>query len=325
MKCPLCQNIALLRYKNMKGYIEDSAFDIYECSFCNATFSDPLKSDEKIYNYIYKQAKKVPGYERYYRYAELVKRVSNPLWYLCNSESVYWSVKEALDKNFKKQKDIDILEVGSGLGYLTYSLNKAGYKTTGIDISEEAVLKAKKRYGDFYKVEDIFELVKTNNIKYNCVIMTEIVEHVEDPKKFIGACLGLLKEGGKLIVTTPNKSASPLGTIWQSDVPPVHLWFLAEESVSKIAESFGRKCEFVDFTRYTKMFYTPFSAQTMDQIQLEVPKLAKDGYLIAERKDHGIKSLIFGLKGRYWLSYIKRRLKNKLISNRTATLCAVIS
>lgn len=51
-KCGLCRGNALLRYEKMKGYIEGSFFDVYECSSCNATFVDPLKSDEKIYDYM---------------------------------------------------------------------------------------------------------------------------------------------------------------------------------------------------------------------------------------------------------------------------------
>jgi len=323
-KCALCDNDALLIYKKMKGYIEGSHFDIYECTFCNASFVDPLKSDPKIYNYIYEQSDKVPGYERYFRFTNLVKKVKNPLWYLCNAESVYWSVKEALDKNFQKQKDISILEIGSGLGYLTYSLNKAGYKITGVDISKEAVLKAKECYGNFYEAGDIFELAKSKIKKYDCVIMTEIIEHVESPKSFIGACLSLLKEGGKLIVTTPNKSAAPIGTIWQGDIPAVHLWFFAEESISKIAESFGKKCEFIDFTEYSKKFYSPDHISTMVEIQSEAPRLTIEGKIFPGREMSEIKSL-FGLKARYWMSYIRRRLKTKTISKRTINLCAIIS
>jgi SAM-dependent methyltransferase len=324
-RCSLCNSLAKLEYQNMKGYIENSRFDIYSCTVCEASFADPLKSDEKIYNYIYKQAERVPGYERYFRFSKLAKKVINPLWYLCNAEGVYWSVREALQKNFQEQKNISILEVGSGLGYLTYSLNTAGYKTTGVDISEDAILKAKKYYGDFYEVGNIFKLAEARIKKYDCVIMTEIVEHVEDPRGFIQACLSLLKSGGKLILTTPNKSATPAGTIWQGDIPSVHLWFLAEKSILKMAESLGRRCEFIDFTEYSRMYYTPSRVYSMDEIQSEAPRLSKNGQIFPGREAGRIKSFFFGLKVRYWLSYIRRRLKVKQVSHRTINLCAVLS
>lgn len=323
--CPLCSAEAVLRYRGMKGYIEDFYFDVYECSSCEASFVDPLKTDEKVYNYIYEQADKMPGYERYYRYSELVKKVKDPLWYLCNAESVYWSVKKALEENYNGRKDLSILEIGSGLGYLTYSLNRAGYKTVGIDVSKEAAAKACKKYGNFYESGDLFEIARTRKGTYDCVIMTEIIEHVEDPKAFIGACLSLLRKEGKLIVTTPNKSAAPAESIWQSDIPPVHLWFLSEKSMSAIAKDFGKKCSFIDFTEYTKKFYGPAYESSMEQIQAGLPRIMKNGKIVPGREADNIKSVLFGIKGRYWLSYIRRRLKTKIVSRRTTTLCAVFA
>jgi SAM-dependent methyltransferase len=323
--CTLCGGKSKLRYEKMKGYIEDSFFDVYECSSCDATFVDPLKSDEKIYEYIYKQVEIVPGYERYFRYSELIKKVSNPLKLLCDSEGVYWSVKEALDLNFSQKNNFSILEIGSGLGYLTYSLHKAGYNITGLDISVDAVKQANEKYGQFYEAGDLFVLAEDKKGTYDCVIMTEIIEHVEDPKAFIKAALSLLKEGGKLIVTTPNKSDAPKGTIWQSDFPPVHLWFLSEESMEKLAASLGKKCEFIDFTPYTKKFFGPHYEASIEQIQVGLPRLTKDGRVRPGTEASHTKTKMFGLRGRFFLSYLRRRIKPKTVSKRTTTLCAVIS
>jgi SAM-dependent methyltransferase len=309
----------------MKGYIENSFFDVYECPNCNASFVDPLQSDGKVYEYIYKQVKVIPGYERYYRYAELVRNVRNPLWYLCNSESVYWAVQEALITCFPRRQDVNILEIGSGLGYLTYSLNKAGYNTTGLDISEDAVRQAKERYGNYYQSGDLFVLSANPQNTYDCIVMTELIEHVENPTAFIKAALSLLKKGGILIVTTPNKSAASQDTIWQSDFPPVHLWFFAEKSITYMANKLGKKCEFVDFTKYTKKFYGPSYTDSIEHIQRGLPRLTKDGSIWPGTEADQTKTFIFGLKGRYYLSYIRRRLKRKEISTRTTTLCAIIS
>lgn len=324
-KCPLCGAEATLVYEQMKGYIEGVFYDIYECSFCEATSVDPLKSDEKIYEYIYNQANNVPGYERYYRYAQLVEKVRDPLSLLSNSESVYWSVREVLTKDFPQKENVSVLEIGSGLGYLTYSLNKSGYKTTGLDISKDAVAQANKRYGNYYEAGDLFVWSKSKRSKYDCVIMTEIIEHLEDPKSFVKVALSLLKSGGKLIVTTPNKTTAPKPVIWQSDIPPVHLWFFSEESMKYIARDVGRKCDFVDFTEYTKKFYGPSYGASIEQIQVGLPRLSKDGTIFPGRESNNIKTTLFGLRGRYWLSYIRRRFKRKTISSRTTTLSAIFS
>ena len=42
------------------------------------------------------------------------------------------------------------MEVGCGLGYLTYALDKSQFNVTGIDISNKAIELAIKRFGNLY-------------------------------------------------------------------------------------------------------------------------------------------------------------------------------
>lgn len=321
--CPFCNGEAKLAYVGMKGYVEGEHFDIYVCGTCGVSSVDPLKTDEEVYEYIYKQAEIMPGYERYHRYAQLVKKVRNPLALLSNSESVYWSVAQSLKQYFPGSTNVSILEIGSGLGYLTYALNKAGYSAKGIDISEDAVSKANKRYGNYYEYKNLFKIIEENE-RYDCVIMTEVIEHVEDPVSFIGAALKLLKSEGKLIVTTPNKNATQQGTVWHSDFPPVHLWFFTEESVKHIADKFSKKCEFLDFSEYSKKFYSPMYTGTIEDIQRNVPRLDREGVIMPNMIMKDTKTKMFGLYGRYLLSYIRRRLKRKTVNTKSTTMCAVI-
>ncbi|MCW3109392.1 MAG: hypothetical protein JWQ09_3898 [Segetibacter sp.] len=324
LQCVLCNGVANRTFEGLKGYSEGMLFDVYECGSCLATFVDPLKVDSQLYNDIYRQVEKMPGYERYYRYSKLVKQFNNPLKMLADSESVYWAVQETLRKQFPT-KNISVLEIASGLGYLTYSLNKAGYKATGLDISKEAVQAANTRYGDYYEAGDLFVVAKNSTKKYDCVIMTELIEHVESPKAFVEAALSLLKEGGRLILSTPNKNIAPRGTVWQSDVPPVHLWWLAEESVSKLASTLGRKCEFVDFTEYTKKFYEDKAVVPIERINAFLPRMDKENNLLLRFEDRSFKARYMSPKLRYVLSYIRRRLKVKQTTSRSSTMCVVLS
>ena len=51
-------------------------------------------------------------------------------------------------------------------------------------------------------VADVFELpIKANSI--DCIVASEIIEHVPDPKRFIACLFEVLKPGGKIIITTP--------------------------------------------------------------------------------------------------------------------------
>ncbi len=321
--CPICEGGTKQVYVGFKGYIEHSVYDLYECKNCEASFCHPMKSDHKVYDYIYSQASIIPGYERYVRYSKLVQQVRNPLDALSNAENTYWSIREAL-KTYFPSTNITIAEIGSGLGYLTYSLNKAGYNTKGIDISSEAVAKANQTYGNYYESGDILLLSDTHKDKFDCVIMTELIEHVENPKAFIIAALGMLKEGGKLIITTPNKSWTPKEYIWGSDVPPIHLWWFSEKSITMLADSLSKQCALIDFTGFTSKFYEPLWYPTISDLQSDVPKISVSGEYIGKEQVVNAKSKFLSIKVRYILSYLRRRLKRKHATSRASTMCAVI-
>jgi len=259
--CLLCGKKAHLRHSNYPGYKEPQIFQIYHCAHCNTAFSMPRFVDtNEVYNLIYTKSDVVPGYNRYWEYSQHVKSTDTPLNYLVEKEDTYWSVREALIHNtVSNKKEENILEIGSGLGYLTYSLRKAGYNVCGLDISETAVELATKNFGNFFTAGDLFKYSKENKNKYDVIILTEVIEHVESPILFLEAALDLLKKGGKAIITTPNKSLYPSDILWESDFPPVHCWWFSEYSMEYIANKLKVELSFIDFTNfYKKPFWVNF-------------------------------------------------------------------
>jgi len=153
--CLLCGNDAKLQNNECPGYQKPDTFKIYHCSNCNTSFSLPRINDSKVYDYIYKNGPLVPGYDRYWKYAKKVKTESNPLNFLAKSEETYWGVNEALKQIVSNKEDKSILEIGSGLGYLTYSLKQANYNVVGLDISQTAIDQANATFGNYYVCADL--------------------------------------------------------------------------------------------------------------------------------------------------------------------------
>jgi len=87
-----------------------------------------------------------------------------------------------------------------------------------VDISSKAIAWAREHYGPYYAEKTLGDL-KAQATRYDMVIMNQLIEHLPDVHPFLDEALGLLTEGGELIVTTPNKSAYP-GAIWETDLPP---------------------------------------------------------------------------------------------------------
>src|SRR5262249_24949038 len=159
-----------------------------------------------------------PGYSRYSYFQAEVARQKKPLQWLGDQEPAYWFIRRELEK---LPRSASILEIGSGLGYLTFSIRKSGYDIVGIDISDQAVANARALFGDIYARKNLFALA-AEPARYDLVILTEVIEHVSDPIAFLKAAAAVLNPGGAILMTTPNKSVSTLDACWETENPPVH-------------------------------------------------------------------------------------------------------
>jgi len=171
---------------------------------------------------------------------------------LAESEEPYWAVKSALSKLEIPKKELRVLEVGCGLGYLTYALIKEGYNATGLDISQNAIDEAIKTYGNYYICANVMDYTDQNKKLFDVVILTEVIEHVEEPIIFLKSLTNLLSKRGIIILTTPNKTIFPTNNIWKTDLPPIHLWWFSEDSMQYIANKINANIHFIDFTNYYK-------------------------------------------------------------------------
>jgi SAM-dependent methyltransferase len=278
--CLLCGGNAVLRDENRQGYQAPEIFRIYECLDCNTSFSLPRVETVTLYENIYKNGSDVPGYDRYWKYMKAVKKASKPLEYLAEVEDIYWSVKEALNSLVKEKKAIKILEIGSGLGYLTYSLIDAGYNVLGLDISQTAVTQANEIFGNHYICTDLFEYAQLHSESYDIVILSEVIEHVDKPLDFVDSILKLLKHGGSAIITTPNKSLFPSDIIWNTENPPVHCWWFSEDSMKFIAKSYQVSIDFINLEGFYKKKYTSYNLDKIRSAPQMPPILDENGNLI---------------------------------------------
>ncbi len=94
------------------------------------------------------------------------------------------------------------LEVGCGAGDLLHSLARLGYRGIGIDISPDAVEAARELHlGENVKVMriDVAELQE----KFDAVIASEVIEHIEDDVAFLSLLKERITDNGWLLLTVP--------------------------------------------------------------------------------------------------------------------------
>jgi SAM-dependent methyltransferase len=191
------------------------------------------------------------------------------LQWLAHTEAPYWSSIEIISKLGMQRKDIKILEIGSGMGYFTYALNKAGYNAVGVDNSVSGVAEAQRIFGDYYLCVDIADYAKQHAEEYDIVFSTETIEHVDDALSFLKNAALCCKSanhagGGKIIVTTPNKSIYPVETVWHTTNPPFHVWWFSETSIRYMAEQINANVSFMDWTAYHAQKYCAIRVNPKD-------------------------------------------------------------
>jgi len=99
-----------------------------------------------------------------------------------------------------------VLDVGCGNGIISRGIGSKGFRVHGIDISEKAVEKARE-LNVFPNVT--FDVISAEQLvadgkKYQAVICSEVLEHLNHPEKLLYTLYQSLTDDGILIVTVPN-------------------------------------------------------------------------------------------------------------------------
>jgi 2-polyprenyl-3-methyl-5-hydroxy-6-metoxy-1,4-benzoquinol methylase len=324
--CALCGAIASRAYAGHPGYQLPSRYDIWACARCDTKFAEPLAVDGRVYDLIYRYIEHVRGYARYARYARAVVHEQDPLGYLADEEDSYWAIAEFLGEQHNNSGEI--IEVGSGLGYLTYAISRRGYNIRGIDISEVAVANAARRFGDLYERSDLLAIAAERVGRYEAVIMTELVEHVPEVETLLAAALRIVRPDGHVVVTTPNKSASPDHALWDTDSPPVHLWWFSETSMRTLAARLGADVRFIDFTAYNRTHLNEIEEGIEMAGPSVPPAFDEQGQLIIRPNPFKppIRRAFFALGlDRIRQAFERRRAAAQPESPRRKTLCAIFT
>jgi SAM-dependent methyltransferase len=240
VNCPTCDEPGTTVSGRFDGYIEGYQVAIVECGRCGLRYADRLDVPGTLYESIYRHAAVLPGYDRYARYARAVTRSADPLATLAGAELPY---RFAADAVKLLPGDATVIDLGCGEGYLTYALRRAGFSCVGVDLSQTVVDRARRRFGhdDWFATPD--ELAES---RADLVIALELIEHVPDPVGFLRDAKGLLRDGGTIVMTTPNRDASPADAIWDTDLPPVHLLWFGQKAITEVARMAGCDVAFLD-------------------------------------------------------------------------------
>mmetsp|Transcript_18085 Transcript_18085/g.45420 ORF Transcript_18085/g.45420 Transcript_18085/m.45420 type:complete len:357 (+) Transcript_18085:127-1197(+) len=188
-------------------------------------------------------------------------------------------IRQNLCAHFRLDPDVPeplegltVADVGCGGGLLTESLARMGATVTGIDATERNIRIARLHAAADplvagrvqYEAATVEELVAAGR-QFDAVMCLEVVEHVRNPDEFCAGLGDLTKMGGKLVMSTMNRTplayvVAIVGAEYITGLVPrgTHDWerFVTPEELTLMVEGGG-----LELAQMAGMTYNPLSGR----------------------------------------------------------------
>jgi 2-polyprenyl-3-methyl-5-hydroxy-6-metoxy-1,4-benzoquinol methylase len=157
-------------------------------------------------------------------------------------------------KYLRRQKPGKILDLGCGMGWFMSVLSKKWNKV-GVDCSKFALKNASNFC--YTILSDVLSYTKKCNEKYDYILMSHVIEHLDNPVLVIKNLKKLLKKNGQLILETPDFD-SPAARLFNNRfrllIDPTHISLFTLDSLSRLLRDSGYKINDIIFP----YFKTPY-------------------------------------------------------------------
>jgi 2-polyprenyl-3-methyl-5-hydroxy-6-metoxy-1,4-benzoquinol methylase len=229
VKCPICYTE--VEERNFKEtYVSpynNQEYKRYECPNCDVHWWEPLKTIPEFYE------------------SEVFEV------YIAFHEGVVARLREhhkAFFKYFPSNVRGRLLDVGCGDGRFLKHAKEQGFEVWGIDFDKKSVENVKRSLGIdtvfATSLEEFHKYAKEKNLKFDVITFFEVLEHQDKPREFLDIVKGLLKEGGYIAGSVPNRDRLFVEIEWKyfhGDYPPHHFLRFSKSSLEKALNFSGFK------------------------------------------------------------------------------------
>jgi SAM-dependent methyltransferase len=196
-------------------------YEMRECEHCTLVFADPMRPGDVPF---YEWVSRFPTYHADARWE--------------------WS---AMRRLLERRKSVQLLELGCGDGRFLASLADLKHvDAMGIDLSDVSIARA-RALGLKVRLATIDDIFGSNE-RFDTIVMTHVLEHVESPLAVIENCKRLLHQGGEIMFSVPYSPTSrEYLRLDVMNLPPHHLtrWNMASlrrlADISKLKFSYGMR------------------------------------------------------------------------------------
>ncbi len=130
-----------------------------------------------------------------------------------------------------------LLEVGCGHGDFLLRAVARGYRATGVEFSASACDTARTGVGDGATIiEAHTDDLSAAGGNYDVCVLSDVIEHVRDPRALLARAHRLLRPGGVLLLAAPSLDSLParlLRNRW-AQFRPEHLWYFKSATLETL-------------------------------------------------------------------------------------------
>ncbi len=301
LRCPVCQS-----EKDERSYIEtyvssfnNQEYKLYHCETCDLQWWEPLKIIPEFYE--------MEGDEGYkIRHLGLIEEIGE------NHKMFF---------KYIPLKSGRLLDVGCGDGVFLKEAQKAGFEVWGIDFDSKSIKVCQEKWGlkntFVMSPQEFADFCQKEGLKFDVITFFEVLEHQDKPVEFLEAIKSMLKPGGYIAGSVPNRESwleEIAGRkLYKGDFPPNHFLRFSKTALVNFYKRVGFTDVFVEATPvkttevvpYFQALITGNNINKLFRKAITTHELAGEGTTIFRELPAWRKVVFKGLKGiRFFIFFI---------------------
>ncbi len=301
LRCPVCQS-----EKDESSYIEtyvssfnNQEYKLYHCKTCDLQWWQPLKIIPEFY--------------------ELEGSEGSKIRHLAINEKI--GENHRMFFKYIPLKSGRLLDVGCGDGVFLKEAQKAGFEVWGIDFDSKSIKVCQEKWGlkntFAMSPQEFAEFCQKEGLKFDVITFFEVLEHQDKPVEFLEAIKSMLKPGGYIAGSVPNRESwleEITGRkLYKWDFPPHHFLRFSKVALGNFYKRMGFTDVFVEPTPvktteivpYFQLLITGNNINKLFRKAITTHELAGEGTTIFRELPAWRKIVFKGLKGiRFLLFFI---------------------
>lgn len=227
LNCPLCGGTHLNKKMTCNDYYATGEqFNLCQCEDCHFIFTQNFPVEAEIGKYY-----ETPDY---ISHSDTKKGLMNRVYHIVRMRML--QKKAELIAQSTQKRSGNLLDIGTGTGYFSHTMQKMGWEVSAIEKNAQARSFAKQNFN--LDVKDESALNNLPGSSFDAITLWHVMEHLEQLNDTWKRLYDLLDKNGKLIIAVPNcKSydANKYKEDWAAYDVPRHLWHFTPKTMEQFA------------------------------------------------------------------------------------------